>query len=137
MPTLLRELSDRIAFNYPTFEPYLFFYFFIPDVFYAERTSTRLTPPSLFTVAIKTIPFYIFLMTPRTLFFLSFIKPFQHFLLILRLAYVQIQCLKAHIFDYYAHSEILPKVNSKNLSLAFLITPSGLNNIHSEGKRRR
>lgn len=118
MPTLLRELSDRIAFNYPTFEPYLFFYFFIPDVFYAERTSTRLTPPSLFTVAIKTIPFYIFLMTPRTLFFLSFIKPFQHFLLILRLAYVQIQCLKAHIFDYYAHSENSPEVMEFTLSEA-------------------
>lgn len=70
MAALLRKLSNRIAFDYPPFEPYLFFDLFALRISYAKRTPTRITPPPLFAIAIKTISFDLPATTPGTLLFL-------------------------------------------------------------------
>jgi len=78
VPILLRELSYRVTFYYPTLKPYLLSDLLASDAPYTKRMLTSFTPPPLLSIAVGTILFGIVAMTPRALFLLInelFLKP--------------------------------------------------------------
>ena len=107
MATLARQLPDHIAFNKPTPEPFPLSSALGCFITPPKRAPAPDTKPSLSSINVVAIA----LQDPRTLravFFSSrdqSLNQFNDYALILRLTRSYNERPKAHIFDYYAHSE--------------------------------